>query len=206
MFEDDEDLPEVEEKDYILFASGRIMASKGVHLMLEALLKLNYQGRVLIIGNRKHSAEYSEYLESLARSLNVRFLDIIKDKKLLMAYLKNAKMFVFPSFHEGMSNMLLEAASANIPLICSDIPENVQVFDDHETFFFKAGDSGDLALKIEGVLNNSSLAREVAERAYIRLKKDYNWEPLSRRYAYIYNWLIEKNKPLNQGEPEFKGL
>lgn len=206
VFNENVSLPGVEEKDYVLFASGRVMAAKGVHLMLEALVKLNYQGRVLVIGNRSHSPEYSERLESLAKSLDVLFLDIIKDKKLLMAYLKNAKMFVFPSYHEGMSNMLLEAASANIPLICSDIPENVQVFDDNETFFFRSGNSDDLAMKIESVLKNPSQANEMAEKAYNRLKTDYNWENLSRRYAYIYHWLIEKNKPLNQGEPEFKGL
>ena len=205
VFDDNQNLPSVPEKDYVLFASGRIMATKGVHLMLEALIKLNYKGRILIIGNRNHSSEYSEKLESLAQSLDVLFLDIIKDKKLLMAYLKNAKMFVFPSFHEGMSNMLLEAASAQVPLICSDIPENLQVFEDSETFFFKTGDSDDLAIKIKRVLDNEVVARSVAEKAYQRLKEDYNWETLSRRYAYIYNWLIEKNKPLNQGEPEFKG-
>jgi len=197
---DEDDLPEIEEKDYILFASGRIMPAKGVHLMLEALDKINYKGRVLIIGNRSHSPGYSKSLEQLAEPLDVKFLDIIKEKKLLMAYLKNAKMFIFPSYHEGMSNMLLEAAAAKVPLICSDIPENLQVFDNEETFYFKSGDADDLARKIEHILANEAEAKEVARRGYERLQHDYNWAKLSGRYADIYNWLIENNKPLNHGD------
>ncbi|MFW6042744.1 MAG: glycosyltransferase family 4 protein [Marinilabiliaceae bacterium] len=205
IFEDEADLPEIEEKDYLLFASGRIIPSKGVHLMLKALAKINYPGRVLIIGNRSHSPGYAQTLERLAAPLDVKFLDIIKEKKLLMAYLKNSKMFVYPSSHEGMSNMLLEAAAARVPLVCSDIPENMQVFDCNETFYFRSGDADDLARKITYVLANESEAEKVARLGYKRLQRDYNWSELSRRYANIYNWLIENNKPLNHDDTMIQG-
>ncbi|MGM0377553.1 MAG: glycosyltransferase family 4 protein, partial [Bacteroidota bacterium] len=193
------DLPGVEEKGYVLFASGRIIPAKGAHLMLEALDSIGYDGKVFVIGNRDHSPEYAHNLEKMAASLNVLFLDIIKEKKELMARVKNAGMFVFPSYHEGMSNMLLEAASLQVPLICSDIPGNRQVFTDDETFFFRSGDSSDLAEKIRYVLDHPREANEVARKGYERLEKEYNWEHLSRRYAGIYDWLIQNKKPLNRG-------
>ncbi|PWD98990.1 glycosyltransferase family 4 protein [Marinilabilia rubra] len=196
---------DIKEKDYILFASGRVISSKGAHVMLQSLNQLNYQGRVLIIGNRDHSPGYSEKLEQLAESLNVRFIDIIKNKDLLMAYLRNSRMFVFPSFHEGMSNMLLEAVSAQVPVICSDIPENEQVFDEGEVFFFKTGEPDDLAKKINYALENREIAEAVARRGYERLRKDYDWETLAQRYADIYNWLIEHKKPLNRNNDAFQG-
>jgi len=195
---EDKELPTIDEKDYILFASGRIMNSKGVHIMLKALNKIEYKGRVLIIGNRRHSAEYSLWLEQLAETLNVRFIDIIKDKKLLMSYLKNAKMFIFPSFFEGMSNMLLEASSMQVPIISSDIPENRQVFDDDEIFFFRTGDVDDLANKIESVLAREDKGQEVVEKCYARLKRDYDWANISRKYAEIYHWMCKNRKPLNR--------
>ena len=195
----------IDERDYILFASGRVIASKGVHVMLEALNKLNYQGRVLVIGNRSHSPEYSLKLEKMAASLDVRFIDIIKDKQLLMAYLKHAKMFVFPSFHEGMSNMLLEAVSACIPVICSDIPENVQVFDEGEVLFFKTGDAEDLSGRIKYVIENNEAAQEVARKGYDRLRRDYDWQHIADRFASIYHWLIEHKKPLKRGDNSLQG-
>lgn len=205
VFDEKSEIPQIEEKDYVLFASGRIIASKGVHLMLEALVKIGYTGRVLVIGNRSHSPEYAKELDEISKSLNILFIDIIKDKQLLMAYLKNAGLFVFPSYHEGMSNMLLEAASARVPLICSDIPENKQVFNDDETFFFETGNSTDLAKKIEQVLSNRPLAVEVAQKAYERLKREYNWKILAEQYSKIYWRLIETKKPLNSGDSEIQG-
>jgi len=201
----DEPLPEVEEKDYVLFASGRVIASKGIHVMLDALNKLNYPERVLVIGNRSHSPEYSQKLEEMAGSLDVRFIDIIKEKSLLMAYLKNAKMFVFPSFHEGMSNMLLEAVSARIPVICSDIPENTQVFDEGEVLFFKTGDADDLSGKIKYVAEHEKVGAEIAERGYERLRRDYDWKQIAGRFAEIYYWLIENKKPLKRGDHSLRG-
>jgi glycosyltransferase involved in cell wall biosynthesis len=194
----EEPLPEVDEKGYVLFASGRVIASKGVHVLLQALNKLQYIERVVIIGNRSHSPEYSQKLEQLSQNLNVRFVDLIKDKKLLLAYLKHARMFVFPSFHEGMSNMLLEAVSVKVPVICSDIPENKQVFNEGEVFYFKTGDVDDLSKKIEFLLHHEDKGQEVALRGYQRLKRDYDWEQIAKRFAEIYHWLIEKKKPLKQ--------
>ena len=200
------DLPEVEERDYVLFASGRVIAAKGAHLMLEALNQIHYQGRALVIGNRHHAPEYSLQLEKLAEPLNVRFMDIIKDKRQLMAWLKNARMFVFPSYHEGMSNMLLEAASVGVPVICSDIPGNRQVFNDDEAFFFQSGNAADLARKIQYVLTHPEYAATTAERGYERLNREYNWENLSQRYAGIYKWLMRNRKPLNKENSEVSDL
>ncbi len=200
-----EELPSIEERDYILFASGRIMNGKGVHIMLMALNKIGYKGRILIIGNRRHSPGYSLRLEQLAESLDVRFIDIIKDKKLLMSYLKNAKLFIFPSFFEGMSNMLLEASSMQVPIISSDIPENKQVFDDDEIFFFKTGNVDDLASKIQYVLAREDKGKEVVEKCYTRLKRDYDWEKISQKYAEIYHWLYKNKKPLNRHDNAIQG-
>ncbi len=199
-------VPVVDEEDYVLFASGRIMSTKGCHVMLEALTRLKYKGRVLIIGNRNHDLDYSQRLESMAEELDVRFIDLIKEKALLMAYLQKAKVFVFPSFHEGMSNMLLEAASTKVPLVSSDIPENKQVFNDDESLYFKSGDAGDLAEKLNWVFNHPEEAQAVANKGYARIMRDYNWEKLSERYARLYRWLIENKKPLNRNDSPEEGF
>ena len=50
--------------------------------------------------------------------------------------------------------MLLEAASTGTPIICSDIPENTQVFEEHEVLYFKDKDDNDLAKKLQWALKN----------------------------------------------------
>ena len=101
-----------------------------------------------------HTPKYSDTLKQLSCNLNIQFTGIIEDKNVLFDHIKNSRLFVFPSFNEGMSNMLLEVASLKTHIICSDIIENKAVFNEDEVLFFKTGCVDDLALKITWALQN----------------------------------------------------
>ena len=105
-----------EYKNYILFAAGKIYKTKGCHLLLKALKEIDYRGKILVIGDLEQVKEYKGYILELAKGLDVDFLGLIYDKSLLMSYIKNAKLFIFPSLHEAMSNMFLEVASMKCPI------------------------------------------------------------------------------------------
>ena len=182
--------PEIAYKDYLLFTAGRIMESKGCHILLEALKKIQYKDKILVIGNLDHSPQYAKQLIELSKDLDVIFIDIIINKDLLMSYIKHAKLTVYPSLIEGMSNMLLEIASMKSPLICSDIPENIIVFDKEEMLLFKSGDISDLALKIEWAMQNYPEMKKKAELAYKKLINIYNWDRIAKQYEDLYNKLI----------------
>lgn len=172
---------------YILFAANRIISLKGCHIFLQALNKLEYKGKVIIIGDTSHTPNYYEELKINSKQLNVEFLGLIRDKNLLFNYVQNATFFVFPSLNEGMSNMLLEVASIKTPLICSDIPENKVVFNENEVLFFKSGDADNLAVKIEYALNNSTEIKKNATNAYLKIEQEYSWDKIALEYEKIYN-------------------
>lgn len=176
--------------DYIIFTSGRIMETKGCHTFLEALNKINYTGLVVIIGSLKHEPEYAQRLYKLSENLNVKFINLIKDKKLLMAYIQKAKLAVYPTFLEAMSNMLLEIASLKTPLICSDIPENTIVFNNQEALHFRSEDPEDLSNKISWALENPHKMEDMAENAFRKLEEIYNWEKLAGEYDKLYQQLL----------------
>jgi glycosyltransferase involved in cell wall biosynthesis len=184
-------LPEINYKDYILYSAGRIMETKGCHIFLHALKKINYMDQVIIIGNLEHDPRYIEELYLLAQELNVKFAGLIKDKKLLMSYIKNAKFAVYPTFLEGMSNMLLELASMKTPVICSDIPENTIVFNEKEALHFKTGDSNDLAEKINWALNHNDEMVSRAKLAYKKIEEVFNWSKIAKEYDKLYKDLLK---------------
>lgn len=63
---------------------------------------------------------------------------------------------VHPSYHEGLTNVLLEAGACGRPVLGSDIPGCRETFIDEKTgFSFKAKDSSALIRAIERVLNLS---------------------------------------------------
>lgn len=186
----DRDLPEIAYNDYLLFASGRIIESKGCHVFLEAVKKIGYSGKVLVIGDLTHSPKYSAYLKEITENMDVTFTGLIKEKTVLMSYIKEAKIAVYPSFVEAMSNMLLEMGAMKTPVICSDISENTVVFDETEALHFKNKDADDLAIKLEWALNNMETMRTQAEKAYNKLKSDYNWENLALKYNELFMSLL----------------
>ena len=189
-----EDLSKIKYDDCILFAAGRIIAKKGCHVLLEALKKNGFSGKVLIIGDINQIPAYKEKLLKLAASLDVEFVDLIKDKPLLMAYIRKAKIFVFPSSQEAMSMMLLEVATMKTPLICSDIPENMAVFGEGSVLFFETNNSNDLADKLKFSFEQPEKMKELSNNAYEILKKKYQWSFLADKYATLYEKIINIRK------------
>ena len=99
---------------FILFAARRLMSTKGCHLLLEALHKIRYQGQIFIAGESTHHTAYLQSLHKLAEGLNVHFIGFIHPLETMLALLSKSQLFVFPSETEGMSIMLLEAASSRL--------------------------------------------------------------------------------------------
>ena len=109
-----------------------------------------------------------------------------------MGFLSNASFFVFPSFNESMSMMLLEAVSVGTPVIASDIEANTDIFGSEEVLLFKNKSVDDLAKKIEWALTHKDQMKLRAKKAFIRAQSEYNWPSIASKYDVIYNRLIKR--------------
>ena len=100
---------------------GRVMHEKGVDELFAAAkrMKQQYGERVAfhIVGSFEEA--YKPVMDELEQAGMVRYHGYQSDMKLFYAM---ASCVVLPSYHEGMSNVLLEAAASGRPLITSDIP------------------------------------------------------------------------------------
>ena len=107
------------EKIHFLYL-GRIMKEKGIDELFAAVRSL-YSKRedfVLdIVGF--YEDDYKEQVESLVREGIAIFHGFQENP---LPYYVAADCIVLPSYHEGMSNVLLEGAAVGRPLITSDIP------------------------------------------------------------------------------------
>jgi len=177
-------------EDYIMFAARRIIPTKGCHTFLEALKKINFKGTVLIAGDTKQAPKYTNKLKEISQDLDLKFIGFINSLKTLLALINKSELFVFPSESEGMSIMLLEVASAGVPIICSDIPENTEVFNNKEVLFFQNKNSKDLANKIEYAKKNKAQMEIRASLARKNVQKNYSWENISEKYYKLYNKLF----------------
>ena len=97
------------------------MKEKGIDELFEAAkkIKTEYGGRIVFDLVGFYEDEYKEVVEQLVKNGIVRFHGFQSDPR---AFYAMSHCVVLPSYHEGMSNVLLEAASMGRALICSDIP------------------------------------------------------------------------------------
>ncbi|HCW07679.1 MAG TPA: hypothetical protein DGG95_09995 [Cytophagales bacterium] len=171
---------------YILFSARRLMSTKGCHTLLEALRKINYQGQVFIAGELDENDPYQKQLQKLAEGLRVYFLGFVNPLPALLALVAKAELFVFPSEIEGMSIMLLEVASVGKPIIASNIPENLQVFNATEVLYFASKNVNDLGEKILFALANPEKMENLGATCQKRVYTDYLWKNIALLYQQLY--------------------
>ncbi len=122
------------EKEITFLFIGRIMKEKGVEEFFEAakyLKQLEPSSRFQVVGFYDEEL-YSHRIEELTSQNIIEFLGLSHDTRIEM---NNADCIVLPSYHEGMSNVLLEGAAMGLPLITSDIPGCKEAVDNGVTGF-----------------------------------------------------------------------
>jgi glycosyltransferase involved in cell wall biosynthesis len=175
----------------LVFAAGRIIPLKGCHTMLKALTEIKYPGPVKIIGNIDQMPSYKKELLELSKDLDVEFMGLIREKTKLLEMIRDARFFIFPSYNENMSIMLLEAASTRTPVICSDIPENKVIFSEEEVLYFRSEDHHDLAEKIEWSISNPDQLDKKSGKAYEKVLAVFTYEKISLEYQKLYHSLLQ---------------
>lgn len=99
---------------------GRIMREKGIGELFEAAERLQREGVEFVLDLVGFfEDEYKNQVEHLQKEGIVRFYGFQENPK---PYYAQADCVVLPSYHEGMSNVLLEAAATGRAIITTDIP------------------------------------------------------------------------------------
>ena len=107
------------EKVHFLYL-GRIMKEKGMDELFGAVEQLRKNGCEFILDLVGFfEDEYKKQVEQLQSEGIVRFYGFQENPK---PYYAQTDCVVLPSYHEGMSNVLLEAAASGRAIITTDIP------------------------------------------------------------------------------------
>ena len=112
---------------------GRIMREKGVDELFAAARRLREEGESFVldlVGFFEDS--YREQVDQLVADGIAVFHGFQPDP---VPYYAAADCVVLPSYHEGMSNVLLEASAVGRPVITSDIPGCREAVEENESGF-----------------------------------------------------------------------
>jgi glycosyltransferase involved in cell wall biosynthesis len=182
-------------KNYVLY-SGDINWNKNINVFLKAIETLKVH--TIIIGKQAKellddpaafdfSHPQLQHLEETRKLLQNTELVTVKgyvEEAEFNALFKNATVYCQPSLYEGFGLPLLEAMQNEIPIVAARTQALVEVADD-AALYFDSLSVKDLAEKLQTVMNDSGLRRELVRKGSERLK-NFSWEHTARNMVQVY--------------------
>ena len=154
---------------------ARIMRDKGIFEFLNAaeIIKSKYPNVEFTLVGDYDDLSFKDRIDKLNDNGIITYLGYRQD---IDELIKKSHCIVHPSYHEGLSNVLLEAGATGRPVIASDIPGCRETFIDGVSgLAVKVKDSDDLTRKIEEFINiphNKKAQMGKANREHVAKKFD----------------------------------
>ncbi len=177
----------------LLFPS-RIIRQKGIYELLAASRKLWGKGlefELLIAGKldsgNRSSLSLSE-LKELRREKRVSLLGHIDDMSELYS---QVDLVILPSWREGLSRALIEAAAMELPIITTDVPGCRDVIDHGGSgLLVPVKDTHSLMLAIQLLLSNQDFAYHLGETARRKVVNEFQVSLINEKTVAQYERLL----------------
>lgn len=126
-----EEYPEEQQIIRFLFV-GRIMRNKGIDEYLDCAehIRKNYPDTVFSIVGAFDEKKYKTRIDELHKQKIIHYYG---QQENVHSFIKEHHATVLPSYHEGLSNVLLESAASGRPVLASMVPGCVETFEDGVT-------------------------------------------------------------------------
>jgi glycosyltransferase involved in cell wall biosynthesis len=155
---------------------------------LQLLQQLTDRVYLLLVGEGPERND----LIALARHVGcehlVRFAGYREDAAKLIAL---CHVFWLGSEFEGMSNSVMEAMAAGVPVVATDIPPNRELIVDGETgFLVHVGDSVGMAQFTDRILADPTLAQRLGAAGRERMRQQFGIDRMVTAHAKLYRDIL----------------
>ena len=151
----------------VLLIIGRMMKNKGTGEILEAAEEIRKRRKDVIF--RFIGFPDDDWKAIIDEAVKKGIVEYLGNQTDVHSFIKNSQATLMASYHEGMSNVLLEAAASGRPLIVADRSGCREVVDDNVTGFIVP--INDEAATIEAVYKFLALTPEEREQMGIEGRK-----------------------------------
>ena len=98
---------------------------------------------------------------------------------------RESSVFVFPSEREGSPTVVQEAMSAGLAVVAADAAGTPEVVGD-AGILVSPKDPAGIADALVKLAEDPALVQELSERARTRVREEFDWRELARRYVDLY--------------------
>jgi len=195
--------PEIGDQSIILFF-GRINFKKGLDIVAKAfgaVARRRPDVHLVIAGpdNEGWGARVRAWLSEEGVLGRTTFTGMLLGEE-KMAVLRDADLFVLPSYSENFGLAVIEAMAASLPVIISD---QVNIWPEVEAG--GAGrvipcDPGALAGQILDLLENRDAARQMGRKGRALIQEHYQWSKVAAAMAEVYGRILaDRRQPAKGG-------
>jgi glycosyltransferase involved in cell wall biosynthesis len=173
---------------------GRLIYSKGVHVLLQALKLLIDDGidaQLDVVGDGPERARLEDLANSLGISGSIAFHGNLYG---VASLLQMSSVFVLPSFVEGLPNVVLEAMASGLPVVVTKVGGNPDLVNDGTNGVLVDADNPlQLRDALKELLENKDLAEKLGNEARKTIEQKFSIDHITDTYIKLYNDLI-RNK------------
>ncbi|MBW2989020.1 glycosyltransferase family 4 protein [Candidatus Woesearchaeota archaeon] len=168
---------------------GSPMEPKGSQEFLKAvkiLIKKHKDIKCAMIGRPSEiGIDYDHLIEKMGLGKNVRYLGFLPHDRLIQEY-HRSKIYVLPTHREALGQTLLEAMAAKLPIIATDVGGIPEIITKKNSFMVEAKKVKPLVEKMDILLENPKVCKEMGIVGYERVKKNFSFKDMIDAYMDIY--------------------
>ena len=148
----------------------------------------------LLVGDGPLRRELEREAASLGLGASAVFLG---DRQDMHAVLASLDVAVLTSDSESLSNVILEAMAAGLPVVAYAVGGNSELLSHQRGALIPAGDEASFAGAVEKLLSDSVLRQQLARNAQQFAHDNFSLDRVRQRYVELYATLLDKKRRRN---------
>jgi glycosyltransferase involved in cell wall biosynthesis len=177
--------------DFVIFTCGRLYASKGVHLLIEAMplvLRRFKNVRLKIFGKGPLYAKLSKLIRALNLQGKVYLMGHVPYERLIFE-MNQCSLAVFPSMVEvGPSLAVMEAMACKKAVLMFRYPFSTEIIEHLQTgYLVEPMNVKQLADAICILIEDNDLRKKLGFNAYLKILEKHDIKKTVKKYLQVYS-------------------
>jgi len=180
----------IPESAFVIVSIGRLAEQKRVRDLIWGaitLWQIRPQVHLLVIGDGPERSRLEAFAAEVEAQPVVHFLGHRDDAT---RWLAAGDVFWLGSSFEGLSNSVMEAMSAGLPVVATDIPPNRELINpDEHGYLVRVGDPVGFMQFTRRLIDEPSLGERLGNAGRDRMHREFSTELMVQRYVELYRSL-----------------